>query len=59
MIYQDIGDGRSSLEEEVTDLVFLASLPPTLFWLPVTIACMLQGHMCTAMGTVFKNKCMV
>lgn len=37
MFHQDTGDGLSSLGEDVTDLVFLASLPPTLFWLPVAL----------------------
>lgn len=37
MIYQDTADGRFSLGEDVTDLVFLASLPPALFWLPVAL----------------------
>lgn len=37
MIYQGIGDGRSSLGEYVTDSGFLASLPPALFWLPVAL----------------------
>ena len=37
MIYHDTGDGRFFLGEDVTDLVFLASLPPTLFWLPVAL----------------------
>lgn len=37
MIYQDTGDGRLSLGEDVTDLVFLASSYPTLFWLPVAL----------------------
>lgn len=37
MIYQGTGDGRFFLGEDVTDLVFLASLPPTLFWLPVAL----------------------
>lgn len=37
MIYQVIGDSCFSLGEDVTDLVFLASLPPTLFWLPAAL----------------------
>lgn len=46
MIYQDIGDSFSSLGEDVTDLVFLASLPPTLFWLPVTLLPACRGSIC-------------
>lgn len=51
MIYQDTGE-LFSLGEDVTDLVFLASLPPT----PFLVACHLtarmpRGHMRTALGT--------
>lgn len=34
MIYQDMRDDCLSSGEDVTELVFLASLSPTLFWLP-------------------------
>lgn len=46
MIYQDTGDGLSSLGKDVTDLVFLASLPPTLFWLPVALVPAGRGSLC-------------
>ena len=34
MIYQDMRDDCLSSGEDVPELVFLASLSPTLFWLP-------------------------
>lgn len=46
MIYQDTGDSFFSLEEDVTDLVFLASVPPTLFWLPVALSPACRGSIC-------------
>ena len=46
MIYQDTGDSFFSLEEDVTDLVFLASVPPTLFWLPVALLPVCRRSIC-------------
>lgn len=40
MIYQDMRDDRLSLGEDVTELVFLASLSPTPFLVAYQLCCL-------------------